>query len=122
MTESNNFNVVKKPWGSYVDFIREPNVVVKELTVNPGSRLSLQTHNFREEHWICIFGRGKAIIGSSEFDLIAGSKIHVPKNTVHRIINDSEEILRIAEVQLGLCDENDIIRYEDDFGRKGTKT
>lgn len=113
-------NLVLKPWGSYTDFIREHNVVLKELVVNPGSKLSLQTHKLREEHWICISGTGKAVLGKSEIPLEVGSRVHVPKNTMHRIINDGKNKLRIAEVQIGVCDENDIIRHEDDFGRTST--
>ncbi len=119
---ANVLDFVEKPWGSYTDFIREKNVVVKELIVNPGHRLSLQTHKLREEHWFCLSGNGKAIVGSSQMDLNVGTKVHVPKNTIHRIINDGKEILRIAEIQIGFCDESDIIRHEDDFGREGTKT
>ncbi|MEK6894469.1 MAG: phosphomannose isomerase type II C-terminal cupin domain [Nanoarchaeota archaeon] len=110
-------NPVLKPWGSYTDFIREQNVVLKELVVAPGSKLSLQTHKLREEHWICISGNGKAVVGDSQFSLETGSRIYVPKNTIHRIINDGKDKLRIAEVQIGICDEDDIVRHEDDFGR-----
>ncbi len=110
-------NKVLKPWGSYTDFIREQNMVLKELVVSPGSKLSLQTHKLRDEHWICISGEGKAIVGDSQVSLEAGNKIYVPKNTIHRIINDGKDNLRIVEVQTGVCDENDIVRHEDDFGR-----
>jgi len=116
------FDTVIKPWGSYTDFVREPNMVIKELTVKPGNKLSLQSHKMREEHWICVSGNGKAIVGNSELPLEIGSHIHVPKKTIHRIINDGEVMLRIAEVQLGECLETDITRYEDDFGRQGTNS
>lgn len=110
-------DTVLKPWGNYTDFIREPNIVLKELIVHPGNKLSLQTHKLREEHWICISGSGKAVVGDSQVKLETGSRIFVPKNTIHRIINDGKDKLRIAEVQIGVCDENDIVRHEDDFGR-----
>lgn len=113
-------NLVQKPWGSYTDFVREHNVVIKELSINPSSKLSLQSHKLREEHWICISGIGIAILNNKEILLEQGTRIHVPKNAIHRIINNSNSVLRIAEIQLGKCLETDITRYEDDFGRTGT--
>lgn len=112
------FQTVSKPWGHYTDFVREENLVIKELVVKPGMKLSLQSHELREEHWICISGNGSAILGDQKISLFSGQRVHIPKKEVHRIINDGKETLRITEVQLGFCDENDIIRYEDDFGRK----
>lgn len=114
-----SFQTISKPWGHYTDFIREDNVVVKELIVKPGMKLSLQSHDLREEHWICVSGKGFAILGNDKVSLFPGQRIHVPKKIIHRIVNDSDELLRITEVQLGFCDEKDIIRYEDDFGRNG---
>lgn len=114
------FQTISKPWGHYTDFIREEKVVIKELIIKPGMKLSLQSHDLREEHWICVSGNGFAILGNEKVSLFPGQRIHVPKKTIHRIVNDGPGMLRIAEVQLGFCDEKDIIRYEDDFGRKGT--
>ncbi len=121
ISESNSFgNVIQKPWGTYTDFIRETGVVVKEITVLPGKRLSLQSHQKREEYWIVISGKGLAVLDSDERPLSKGNVVHVKLNQRHRIINSSGETLRIAEVQLGECLEKDIVRYEDDFGREGT--
>ena len=111
---------VVKPWGSYTDFIREDNVVLKEIIVSPGKRLSLQTHQKREEYWIVLFGSGLAVLDNLQTSLFKGSVVHVKIGQKHRIINNSDSVLRIAEVQLGECIETDVVRYEDDFGREGT--
>ncbi len=120
ISEANSGNIIHKPWGSYTDFIREKGVVVKEITVSPGKRLSLQSHDKRKEHWIIISGKGLAVLDDSQIDLITGSIVHVDFGQKHRIINNSNDVLRIAEVQLGECLETDVVRYEDDFGREGT--
>ncbi len=112
--------IVNKPWGTYTDFIREHHAVVKEITVLPGKKLSLQSHNFRKECWIVMSGSGKALLEDKEIKLFSGIVVLVDVGQKHRIINNSDAILRIAEVQLGKCLETDIIRYEDDFGREGT--
>ena len=114
------FVTVSKPWGSYTDFVREPNYVSKELTVNPGQRLSLQSHTYREEHWVCVEGSGTALIGEEEKPLSVGSYVFVPRLTRHRITNNGNGLLRVMEVQTGECREDDIVRYADDFGREGT--
>ncbi|MEK6792485.1 MAG: adenylyltransferase/cytidyltransferase family protein [Nanoarchaeota archaeon] len=110
-------DLVEKPWGSYLDFIREKDSVVKEITVFPGKRLSLQSHNKRQEYWIVFQGNGSAIIGDKEIELSKGSFVFVDVGKAHRIINNSLDVLRIVEVQIGDCIEEDIIHYEDDFGR-----
>ena len=113
---------VTKPWGYYIDFVREENKALKELGVNPGSRLSLQSHQLREEYWTCMEGEGIATLGDSTVTLSPGTRVYVPRRVVHRISNTGKGLLRIAELQLGICDENDIRRYEDDFGRVAAKT
>lgn len=121
ISEANvNNNLVQKPWGSYTDFIRESGVVVKEITVSSGKRLSLQSHTKRKEHWIVISGNGLAVLDDDEIPLSVGDVVLVDLGQKHRIINNSDSPLRIAEVQLGECLETDVVRYEDDFGRVGT--
>lgn len=108
---------VIKPWGKYVDYIREDNIVLKGITVNPHSKLSYQSHNYREEHWYVVSGRGLAIIEGVEIPLKKGKYIYIDPEQKHRIINTGSRLLRIVEIQLGMCDESDITRYEDDYGR-----
>ena len=113
---------IQKPWGSYTDFIRESGIVLKEIVVSSGKRLSLQAHNKRKEYWIVFEGTGKAIVGEKEVILSKETIVQVGVGQKHRIINDSGGILRIAEIQLGECLETDVIRYEDDYGREGTNS
>ena len=96
--------------------------MLKEITVSPGKKLSLQSHNKRKEYWIVFEESGKAIVGDGELALEQGKVITVDIGQKHRIINDKDKELRIAEVQLGECKEDDVTRYEDDFGREGTNT
>lgn len=111
---------VDKPWGYYIDYVREDNVVMKELGVDSGKRLSLQSHLLREEYWTVISGTGIATVDEENIPLHSGRAVFVGKGQKHRISNNGSELLRIAEVQLGECRENDIVRYEDDYNRAGT--
>ena len=121
-----------RPWGEYTVILDTQKCKVKTITVNPNSRLSLQSHQHREEHWVIVSGSGEAITqpetlgvaGSREPAPVrtraiqAGDYIYVPKRTRHRIANTGNEPLVFIETQLGtVLDENDIIRYQDDFGR-----
>src|SRR3989338_3518344 len=118
ISEASGRNIVQKPWGSYLDFIREKDSIVKEITVFPGKRLSLQSHNKRQEYWMVFQGNGSAIVGDKEIELSKGSFVFVDMGKAHRIINNSLDVLRVVEVQIGECSEDDIVRYEDDFGRR----
>jgi mannose-6-phosphate isomerase-like protein (cupin superfamily) len=121
-----------RPWGEYTVILDTQKCKVKTITVNPGMRLSLQSHQHREEHWVIVSGTGEAITqamslgvaGSREPEPIrtraiqAGDYVHIPKGIRHRIANTGTTPLVFIETQLGtLLDENDIIRYQDDFGR-----
>ena len=91
---------------------------IKKLVVHPGKRLSLQSHKFRSEHWFVISGSGNAEIELQTTNLIAGSSVDIKVGEKHRLSASSIEELIIIEVQTGTnFDENDIERYEDDFGR-----
>lgn len=119
--------VVEKPWGYYEDFFRQPDCVFKIITVNPGDRLSLQKHAKRSEVWVCLSGRGRAEVYSESilkglllercYIMLPGARIDIAVGEVHRLSNSSNESLVIAEMQYGDCNEDDIIRLEDDFGR-----
>ena len=77
-------------------------------------------HLKREEHWIVIHGTGFAVVGENKFPIKSGCRVHIPKSTLHRLINDSkDDTLMVIEVQLGdYFGEDDIIRVEDEYGRK----
>jgi len=114
----NNFGEVHKPWGFYQNLYIHPNFKIKKIFVHPLRRLSLQKHQNRQEHWFVLYGNGLAIIDNKEIDLEFSVSVDISENVVHRLINnDHNSNLVIIEIQTGKCDENDIIRIEDDYGR-----
>jgi mannose-6-phosphate isomerase-like protein (cupin superfamily) len=110
-----------KPWGYYVNLYGDDNsgYKVKMLHVNPKSRLSEQSHEQRDEHWIVT--KGTAIIehNGHKYTLNENSHYFIPKKTIHRLQNNSEtDDLEVVETQLGTyLGEDDITRYEDDYNR-----
>ncbi|MBI1327562.1 MAG: mannose-1-phosphate guanylyltransferase/mannose-6-phosphate isomerase [Alphaproteobacteria bacterium] len=107
-----------RPWGYYEVLQDTPEYKAKKLTVWPGKRLSLQKHNFRSEHWVVVSGVATITLDERTFDLKPGESTYVPVGTVHRFGNNGSEPMTIIEVQTGsYFGEDDIIRFEDDFGR-----
>ena len=92
---------------------------IKRLVVFPQKRLSLQSHEHRDELWLVIRGKGKAQLDEELVPLQPGSLVRITKTQKHRLINDQEEgNLEIIEIQTGsYFGEDDIVRYEDDFNR-----
>ncbi|WIV12040.1 CBS domain-containing protein [Proteiniborus sp. MB09-C3] len=111
--------IYNKPWGFYKTTFLNPYSQSKIIKINPLEELSLQEHKKREEYWVVIKGLGEIIIGESVKSVSSGSFIYIPKGCKHKLINKSEEdSLMVAEVQLGeYFGEDDIIRYEDKYGR-----
>jgi mannose-6-phosphate isomerase-like protein (cupin superfamily) len=108
----------QRPWGSYVVLADEADHKVKRIAVLPGKRLSLQRHTRRSEHWYFLRGQGRVICGEREIEVQAGSAINIPCMTLHRIENIGDEPLVLIEVQRGdYLGEDDIERFEDDYGR-----
>lgn len=114
-----DYEIYGRPWGFYKTTAMNQYFQSKVITVNPNSRLSLQSHSRREEHWIIANGHGKVQIDESFIDVTSGSSVFIPKGAKHRLINtDDKETLIITEVQIGdYFGEDDIHRYEDDYGR-----
>lgn len=114
-----DYEIFSRPWGFYKTTAMNQYFQSKVITVKPNSRLSLQSHERREEHWIVANGRGTVQIDQSFIDVRSGSSIFIPKGAKHRLINtDENETLIITEVQIGdYFGEDDIHRYEDDYGR-----
>ena len=110
---------VEKPWGHYVDFLRTENCVVKQLVIYPNQRISLQSHELRDEHWVIVQGlQDELLIDGSIRYVAQGDSFIIPRKAKHRITNcNSRYNLVIIETQLGICKEEDIIRYSDDYGR-----
>ena len=114
-----DYEVYQRPWGYYKTTAMNEHFQSKVITVFPGKRLSLQKHHRREEHWIIAHGKGTVQIDDSVIECGSGDSFFIPKGAKHRLSNTSEtENLIITEVQLGdYFGEDDIERFEDDFGR-----
>jgi mannose-6-phosphate isomerase-like protein (cupin superfamily) len=108
----------ERPWGNYTVLYTDSTCQVKKLAVNPGMRLSLQSHQFRAEHWFIVSGQGIALLDNLEISVKPGDSIDVPIGAKHRISCTSESGLVFIEVQTGTSfDEADITRFSDDYGR-----
>ena len=109
---------VLRPWGSYETLEMREGFQVKRIIVNPGKRLSLQLHHKRSEHWVVVKGIGTVTLGDNVFDLKENESTYVPVETKHRLENKTSLPLTIIEVQVGsYLGEDDIVRFDDDFGR-----
>lgn len=108
----------ERPWGNYIVLHTDENSQVKKLVVHPGKRISLQSHKFRAEHWFIVSGQCVAELNGLEIVLGPGDSIDIPIGAKHRIACTSELEIVFVEIQTGSkYDEEDIERYEDDFGR-----
>ena len=108
----------EREWGSFQILLDEPKVKVKKITVKPDQRLSLQLHRKREELWYVISGFGEMQVGSKVFDIESGRVIKINKYEVHRVKCAGLNDLVLVEIQTGICQEDDIVRIEDDYGRE----
>lgn len=107
-----------RPWGTWEVLDSGEGFCVKRILVTPGNILSLQSHNFRAEHWIIVKGEAVVTLGEEKLPKKANESVYIPVGVKHRIQNDSQENMEFIEVQTGeTLDENDIIRYEDTYGR-----
>lgn len=115
--------IYNKPWGFYKTTFLNDYSQSKILKLNPEASLSLQEHKKREEHWVIIYGRGRLVIGETIKELKAGDYVFIPKGCKHKMTNPSkDQSLMMAEVQIGeYFGEDDIIRYEDIYGRVDKK-
>ena len=112
---------VYRPWGSYDSVDHGDRFQVKRLTLKPGGMLSLQMHHHRAEHWIVVQGTARVTCGDKTFFLSENESTYVPVGTTHRIENPGKLPLHIVEVRSGsYLEEDDIVRYEDNYGREGT--
>lgn len=111
---------VFRPWGSYDSLELADGYQVKRLTVLPGAILSLQLHHRRAEHWIVVAGTARITLDDQVFDLEQNQHTYIPIGSRHRIENPGREPLHIIEVQVGdYLGEDDIVRFEDKYGREG---
>ena len=108
----------RRPWGTFEVLLDEKYTKVKKISVKPGQRLSYQSHKKREEMWVIVRGSLTIIIDDIEYNKTYGQSILIPLGSKHRAVNKTGEIVEFIEVQTGnYFGEDDIIRYDDDFGR-----
>lgn len=109
---------VYRPWGYYTVIAKGDGFLTKKIHVNAGQKLSIQSHNHRSEHWVVALGVATVLCGDKTYELKVGESIDVPVTVKHSLQNLSDEDLEIIELQQGkLLIEEDIIRYEDIYGR-----
>ena len=113
---------VFRPWGSYDSIDNGDRFQVKRLVVKPGASMSLQMHHHRAEHWVVVSGTARITRGDEVFLLEENQSTYIPVGTRHRIENPGMITLHIIEVQSGsYLGEDDIVRFEDKYGREGDK-
>ena len=109
---------VYRPWGYYTVLAQGNGFLTKMIQVNPGQKLSVQSHNHRSEHWVVLEGKAKVVLEGKELILSPGHSVDIPVKAIHSLQNPFDDIIKIIEVQKGdLLIEEDIIRYEDMYGR-----
>lgn len=109
---------VYRPWGYYTVLAQGDGFLTKLIQVNPGQKLSVQSHNHRSEHWVVLKGTAKVVLEGKEHILSPGHSVDIAVKAIHSLQNPYKETLQIVEVQKGdLLIEEDIVRYEDMYGR-----
>ena len=117
--ESGTHRKVYRPWGWYDSIECGEHFQVKRLQINPGAKLSLQMHHKRAEHWVVVNGSALVTNGNDVFTLTEGESTYIPVGVKHSLENKIDVSLEIIEVQSGAyLGEDDIVRYEDNYGRK----
>jgi mannose-1-phosphate guanylyltransferase / mannose-6-phosphate isomerase len=117
--EKNFHRKVHRPWGWYDSIDSGPRFQVKRIMVKPGASLSLQMHHHRAEHWIVVTGTAQVTNGDEVLVLTENQSTYIPVGCKHRLANPGKTPLEIIEVQSGgYLGEDDIVRFEDNYGRK----
>ncbi len=116
--QENNYYIEERPWGKFIILLDHNNHKVKKIIVNPGAKLSLQSHERRSENWIIVEGIATVINGEEEMILSKSEHIFISVGNKHRLENRHTTILEVIEIQTGeYFGEDDIIRYEDIYDR-----
>ena len=122
-SEAKSHRRVFRPWGSYAGLARDSRYQVKQIVVKPGGQLSLQMHHHRAEHWVVVRGTAKVTIGEEEKILSENQSTYIPVGAKHRLENPGVIDLELIEIQTGsYLGEDDIVRFEDVYGRQDQKT
>jgi len=115
---TNVHTTAHRPWGTYTILEENPGYKVKQITVRPGAKLSLQYHHHRSEHWIVVSGIATITIDDRVFELKQNESTYIPKEAKHRLWNNHKENLVLIEAQVGsYLGEDDIVRLQDDYKR-----
>ena len=116
--EENFHRIVYRPWGSFDSVDEGERYKVKRISVKPGARLSKQMHHHRAEHWVVVRGTARVFRDGDIFDLHENESVFIPLGATHYLENPGDETLDIIEVQSGsYLGEDDIVRFEDLYGR-----
>ncbi|HEX9369562.1 MAG TPA: phosphomannose isomerase type II C-terminal cupin domain [Roseiflexaceae bacterium] len=115
-TEQPPVALVERPWGSFKQYAHNQPVTVSLMTVQPGQRLSLQSHTGRAELWIVLDDGAAVQVGEELFYPKAGDEIWIPAQTKHRL-SSTRLAVRVLEVAYGNWQQDDITRYADDYAR-----
>ena len=107
-----------RPWGNWEVMAVGPGYAIKRIEVLSGEMLSLQSHNHRSEHWIVLAGHAEVTLEERRIHLTTNGQVFIPPKAKHRVQNVGAGLLSFIEVQTGEhLDENDIVRFEDGYGR-----
>jgi mannose-1-phosphate guanylyltransferase/mannose-6-phosphate isomerase len=116
--EGRNHRKVYRPWGCYDSIDLDQRFQVKHITIKPGACISSQMHHHRAEHWVVVSGTARVLRGDEEFLLTENQSTYIPVGIPHRLTNPGKIPLEIIEVQSGsYLGEDDIVRFEDVYGR-----
>jgi mannose-6-phosphate isomerase-like protein (cupin superfamily) len=108
----------KRPWGTWQVLDVGTRHVVKRIMVEPGKILSLQLHHHRDEHWVIVKGTATVTVGELVIEKKENEMVFIPRETSHRIANNTNEPMEFIEIQTGdELREDDIVRLEDAYGR-----
>ena len=107
----------ERPWGKFYVLLDQEGMKVKKLEINPSQSISLQSHANRTEYWTVVGGTGNLKLGNTVTNVEPGSMFCIPRGERHQVKSIGEEVLVVIEVQVGVCDEADIIRHADYYGR-----
>lgn len=113
--------LVTRPWGSFKQFAFNQDCTVSLMTVLPGQRLSLQSHTGRAELWIVLDNGAIVQLGDEQRSHQAGDEIWISANAKHRLSCGGPNPVRVLEVAFGNWQQNDIVRYEDDYRRNASE-
>lgn len=116
-TQAPQSELDRRPWGSFERFTLNERTTVKIITVDPGQRLSLQTHTSRSEWWTALDAGLTVAIDGRSWEPAKGEQVWIPQGTAHRASNAGDAPVRFLEVAFGHFDEQDIERLDDDYQR-----